>query len=689
MSKDFLLEIGLEEMPAKYITASVKQLQERVEKWLAENDLEYKTTEVYSSPRRLSVIVKDLAEKQADRVEESKGPAKKIAKDAEGNWSKAAQGFARGQGVDPDTLEFREINGVEYIYLEKEVKGAATVDLLPEMRQIVTSMTFPVSMHWAAYDLKYIRPIKWLIALFGDQAIPFEITNVTTGNETRGHRFLGGSVAISNPAEYEEALLSQFVVADAAKRKAAIVSQIEEIEAVENWKIPVDADLLEEVNNLVEYPTVLHATFDEAYLELPEEVLITTMKEHQRYFPVVDEAGKLRPYFITVRNGNHEHLETVAKGNEKVLRARLSDADFFYQEDLKITIDEAVAKLNNIVFHEKLGTLTEKMVRVKKVALIIAEQLNMTEAQKGKIARAADIYKFDLVTNLVGEFPELQGIMGEKYALLQGEDAEVATAIREHYMPTSADGELPQSDIGALLAVADKLETLTGFFCVNIVPTGSADPFSLRRSALGIMRIIQAKNWDIRLLSVLADTVEIERAEGLNTIPSEEVFEQVELFLQNRLRAILSDQQIRHDIIDAVVSAGSNVVPELIERAELLNKNRDAEWFRPTMEALARVVNISKKHQGGDITIDPGLFENESEQQLFDAVQKLKQDYPTLIIVDRLRAFAALRTAIDAYFENTLVMSDDEAVRNNRLALLFELASFIKEFAQIEEINVK
>ncbi|MBC6307966.1 glycine--tRNA ligase subunit beta [Listeria sp. FSL L7-1582] len=689
MSKDFLLEIGLEEMPAKYITASVKQLQERVEKWLTENDLEYKTTEVYSSPRRLSVIVKDLAEKQADRVEESKGPAKKIAKDADGNWSKAAQGFARGQGVDPETLEFREINGVEYIYLEKEVKGAATIDLLPEMRQIITSMTFPVSMHWAAYDLKYIRPIKWLIALFGDQVIPFEITNVTTGNETRGHRFLGGSVTVTNPAEYEEALLSQFVVADAAKRKAAIVSQIEEIEAVENWKIPVDADLLEEVNNLVEYPTVLHATFDEAYLELPEEVLITTMKEHQRYFPVVDDAGKLRPYFITVRNGNHEHLETVAKGNEKVLRARLSDADFFYQEDLKITIDEAVAKLNNIVFHEKLGTLTEKMLRVKKVALIIAEQLHMTDAQKGKIARAADIYKFDLVTNLVGEFPELQGIMGEKYALLQGEDAEVATAIREHYMPTSADGELPQSDIGALLAVADKLETLTGFFCVNIVPTGSADPFSLRRSALGIMRIIQAKNWDIKLLSVLADTVEIERAEGLNTIPSEEVFEQVELFLQNRLRAILSDQQIRHDIIDAVVSAGSNVVPELIERAELLNKNRDADWFRPTMEALARVVNISKKHQGGEVIIDPSLFENESEQQLFDAVQKLKADYPTLIIVDRLRAFAALRTAIDAYFENTLVMSDDEAVRNNRLALLFELASFIKEFAQIEEINVK
>ncbi|MBC1226556.1 glycine--tRNA ligase subunit beta [Listeria booriae] len=688
MSKDFLLEIGLEEMPAKYITASAKQLQERIEKWLAENDLAYETTEVYATPRRLSVIVKALPEKQADRVEESKGPAKKIAKDEDGNWSKAAQGFARGQGVDPDTLEFREIGGVEYIYLTKEVTGANTVDLLSDMRQIILAMTFPVSMHWASYDLRYIRPIKWLIAMFGDQVIPFEITNVTTGNTTRGHRFLGEEVAITSPAAYEEALLGQFVVADAEKRKAAIVSQIEEIEAVENWKIPMDADLLEEVNNLVEYPTVLHGTFDEAYLELPEEVLITTMKEHQRYFPVVDEAGKLRPYFITVRNGNHEHLETVAKGNEKVLRARLSDADFFYQEDLKITIDEAVAKLKNIVFHEKLGTLTEKMVRVKKVALIIADHLNMTDAQKQKVSRAADIYKFDLVTNLVGEFPELQGIMGEKYALLLGEDSEVATAIREHYMPTSADGDLPQSDIGALLAIADKLETLTGFFCVGIVPTGSADPFSLRRSALGIMRIIQEKQWNIRILDILEDVVAIERADGLDELPSKEVFQEVQQFLNNRLRAILAEHQVRHDIIDAVIGGDLSVVPALIERATLLNKHRDADWFRPTMEALARVVNISKKYQT-ETKIDPALFENDSEAQLFEAVEKLKQAYPSLNVVERLQAFAGLRLAIDAYFENTLVMSDDENVRNNRLALLFELASFIKEFARIEDINVK
>ncbi|MBC1401709.1 glycine--tRNA ligase subunit beta [Listeria booriae] len=688
MSKDFLLEIGLEEMPAKYITASAKQLQERIEKWLAENDLAYETTEVYATPRRLSVIIKALAEKQADRVEESKGPAKKIAKDENGNWSKAAKGFARGQGVDPDTLEFREIGGVEYIYLTKEVTGANTVDLLSDMRQIILAMTFPVSMHWANYDLRYIRPIKWLIAMFGNQVIPFEITNVTTGNTTRGHRFLGEEVAITSPAAYEEALLGQFVVADAEKRKAAIVSQIEEIEAVENWKIPMDADLLEEVNNLVEYPTVLHGTFDEAYLELPEEVLITTMKEHQRYFPVVDEAGKLRPYFITVRNGNHEHLETVAKGNEKVLRARLSDADFFYQEDLKITIDEAVAKLKNIVFHEKLGTLTEKMVRVKKVALIIADHLNMTDAQKQKVSRAADIYKFDLVTNLVGEFPELQGIMGEKYALLQGEDSEVATAIREHYMPTSADGDLPQSDIGALLAIADKLETLTGFFCVGIVPTGSADPFSLRRSALGIMRIIQDKQWNIRILDILEDVVAIERADGLDELPSKEVFQEVQQFLNNRLRAILAEHQVRHDIIDAVIGGDLSVVPALIERATLLNKHRDADWFRPTMEALARVVNISKKYQT-ETNIDPALFENDSEAQLFEAVEKLKQAYPSLNVVERLQAFAGLRLAIDAYFENTLVMSDDENVRNNRLALLFELASFIKEFARIEDINVK
>ncbi|NVS32542.1 glycine--tRNA ligase subunit beta, partial [Listeria monocytogenes] len=435
MSKDFLLEIGLEEMPAQYVSSSVLQLEKRVTDWLTENKIEFGEIKTYSTPRRLTVLVEAMAEEQANRVEEAKGPAKKIALDEEGNWSKAALGFAKSQKVDPADLTFRDIKGVEYIYIKKEVIGEKTSALLPSLEKVVTSMTFPVSMHWGSNDLRYIRPIKWLIAMFGEEIIPFEITGVATSNTSRGHRFLGKSATIKQPSDYPNALLEQFVVVNAEERKQAIVEQLRELESMENWQIKEDDDLLEEVTNLVEYPTVLSGNFEKEYLELPEEVLITTMKEHQRYFPVFSQEDELLPHFVTVRNGNHENLNTVARGNEKVLRARLSDADFFYQEDLKMTIDEAVAKLQNIVFHEKLGTLTEKMKRVQKVALMLADYLDWQEEDKQDIIRLTNIYKFDLVTNIVGEFPELQGLMGEKYALLQGEKPAIATAIREHYLP--------------------------------------------------------------------------------------------------------------------------------------------------------------------------------------------------------------------------------------------------------------
>ncbi|EDO0828689.1 glycine--tRNA ligase subunit beta [Listeria monocytogenes] len=688
MSKDFLLEIGLEEMPAQYVTSSVLQLEKRVTDWLTENKIEFGEIKTYSTPRRLTVLVEGMAEEQANRVEEAKGPAKKIALDEEGNWSKAALGFAKSQKVDPADLTFRDIKGVEYIYIKKEVIGEKTSTLLPSLEKVVTSMTFPVSMHWGSNDLRYIRPIKWLIAMFGEEIIPFVITGVTTSNTSRGHRFLGKSATIKQPSDYPNALLEQFVVVNAEERKQAIVEQLRELESMENWQIKEDDDLLEEVTNLVEYPTVLSGNFEKEYLELPEEVLITTMKEHQRYFPVFSQAGELLPHFVTVRNGNHENLDTVARGNEKVLRARLSDADFFYQEDLKMTIDEAVAKLQNIVFHEKLGTLTEKMKRVQKVALMLADYLDWQEEDKQDIIRLTNIYKFDLVTNIVGEFPELQGLMGEKYALLQGEKPAIATAIREHYLPNSAEGELPQTDLGSLIAIADKLETLIGFFCVNIVPTGSADPFGLRRSAFGAMRIIQANGWDIPMLEVISRIVDMERAEGSAELPGADVKKEVQTFLKNRLRVILQGHHIRHDIIDAVIGGDPNVIPQLIDRAQILNEHAEAEWFRPTIEALSRVVKIAKKYEDG-VEVDPALFENEYEQALFDKLEKLKFDYAGLTIIERLKAFADLRTTIDAYFDNTLVMSDNDELKNNRLALLFELASFIKEFAQMDEINVK
>lgn len=688
MNKDFLLEIGLEEMPAKYITASAKQLKERATEWFKEKKIAVSDIETYSSPRRLTILAKDVAIKQEDQIEEAKGPAKKIAFDEKGDWSKAAQGFARSQGVAPEDLSFQEIKGTEYIYIKKEVKGLETSILLPEFKKIITDMTFPVSMHWSDCDLRYIRPIKWLIALFGTEVIPFEVAGVKTGNETRGHRFLGQKATIHSPADYEKVLLEQFVVADANARKEAIRGQIAEIETIQKWNIPADADLLEEVNNLVEYPTALFGDFEEAYLELPEEVLITTMKEHQRYFPVFNSENRLLPHFITVRNGNHEHLDMVQKGNEKVLRARLSDADFFYQEDLKMTIDEAVHKLKNIVFHEKLGSLTEKMKRVQKVALLIADYLNWDEAQKKDIYRVTDIYKFDLVTNIVGEFPELQGIMGEKYARLQGENEAVATAIREHYMPISAEGELPKSDLGSLLAISDKLETLISFFCINIIPTGSADPFSLRRSAFGVMRIIQANEWNLPLAEVLAEIVGIERKEGFSELPSEEVYQVAQNFMKNRLRVILRGHDVRQDIIEAVVGGDPNRIPQIIDSAKALNESTNDDWFRPTIEALTRVTNIAKKYEHHE-TVDPSLFENDYEKELFDSVQALKRDYPNMTIVERLKSFAKIRPIIDNYFENTLVMSENEALKANRLALLVELSTFIREFAQMDEIQVK
>ncbi|MHC5251782.1 glycine--tRNA ligase subunit beta [Listeria kieliensis] len=688
MSKDFLLEIGLEEMPAKYISDSAKQLEKRATEWFEEKKIEHGEVISFQSPRRLAVLVKEVSEKQADRIEEAKGPAKKIAFDEDGNWSKAAQGFARGHGVSPEEFTFREIKGVEYIYLEKQVTGIETETLLPEIKKIITDMTFPVSMHWGANEMRYIRPIKWLVALFGQEIVPFEVAQVKTGNVSRGHRFLGHETMIPEPKEYEMKLLEEFVVVDACKRKDAIWGQIEEVCVDKGWSVPKDEDLLEEVNNLVEYPTVLEGEFEESFLDLPEEILITSMKEHQRYFPVFNKEGELLPHFITVRNGNHEHAETVVRGNEKVLRARLSDGEFFYKEDLKMKIDDAVVKLSHIVFHEKLGTLSEKMKRVEQVALLLADFLSWSDSDKKDVARAAEIYKFDLVTNVVGEFPELQGIMGEKYARIQGEKPEVAAAIREHYMPISAEGALPETDLGSLLAVSDKLETLVSFFCVGMIPTGSQDPFSLRRSAFGVMRILLNTGWNLPLAELLKEIVTIERNAGIATLSDDEIYAEVQTFLKNRLRVILQDQKVRLDIIDSVTSEDANFVPNILERAKLLNESAQKDWFRPTIEALSRVANIAKKHEE-DVEINDQLFENEAEKRLFDELLSMKRDFAGLTSEERLERFREMRGAIDQYFDTTLVMSEDKERRNNRLELLFELAEFIKEFAEMDAIHVK
>ncbi len=592
--RDLLLEIGLEELPAQYVLRSEKQLAERVTNFLTEARVQFGAITVYSTPRRLAVLVKDVEENQQDLTETLRGPAKKIAQDAEGNWSKAAAGFARGRGLSVDDLYFAEEKGVEYVFADRHESGQPTSTLLPALEDVVRGMTFPKNMKWGTSSLRYMRPIRWLVALFGAEQIDFEIEGVKTGNVTRGHRFLSkGDVVITEPAAYAETLEREFVVASYEERKGRIERQIEELASEQGWTVPLDASLLEEVTNLVEWPTALFGEFDARYLELPEEVLITTMKEHQRYFPVyIGET--LQNYFVTVRNGNAEHLQNVARGNEKVIRARLADAVFFYEEDQKTKIDEQLVRLDRIVFHEKLGTTGDKVRCVEQLAGTLAP---LFQADAAKVARAGAIHKFDLVSQMVYEFTELQGVMGEKYALQQGEDKEVAAAIREHYMPRFAGDDSPATPTGAVLALADKLDSIAAFFGIGMIPSGSQDPFALRRQAQGVVQILADWKIALPLDKLLSQVVDSQLQAGLYDADKEQVKAQLEDFFMLRLKYRLQERHVRYDVIDAVLTTGL-AIDRLDARADAVQAMLTSE-AKTLIEQLTRVVNIAKKARPG------------------------------------------------------------------------------------------
>lgn len=694
MAKDLLLEIGLEEMPAHVVTPSRIQLEEKVIKFLDEHHLDYETVQSFATPRRLAVKVTAIPEKQADVEEEVKGPAKKIALDAEGNWSKAAQGFVRDQGVTTEDIVFKELNGVEYVYVTKFTKGQSAKEVLTKLNDVITSLTFPVTMHWANYDFEYIRPIHWIVALLDDEVIPFNVLDVTTGQTSRGHRFLGDDVTFQHANEYETKLKEQFVVVQPNERKQMIVDQANALAAEKNWQLALDEELLEEVTNLVEYPTAFVGSFDEKYLSVPDEVLVTSMKEHQRYFEVRNDQGLLMPHFIAVRNGDNVHLENVIKGNEKVLIARLEDAEFFYNEDKKLTIEACVEKLKNVTFHEKIGSIYEKMQRVALIAQIIGRKVGLSEEELEDLKRASEIYKFDLVTNMVGEFPELQGIMGEKYALLQGEKPAVATAIREHYLPTSSEGELPETAIGAVLALADKLDSVFSFFSVGMIPTGSNDPYALRRQTYGVIRIIEDKGWTFPLVQLQTEVDEAvnQDVEKYGVLLNEGQAEVVE-FVKARLRQLLMTKNVRHDIIDAVVSAEQADLSKLFASANILKSRFEDQDFKPSMEALTRVINLAKKGQEllGDTEegIDPSLFENKAEKELYQAVNDLSEAFATRTIAENYEALVNLRPLIDAYFNETMVMVEDEKVKQNRLKQLMQIAKMALSIASLDLLIVK
>jgi glycyl-tRNA synthetase beta chain len=689
MAKDLLLEIGMEEVPARFVRTAVEQLADKMDKWLNAVHIEHGAVQMFATPRRIAVLINEVAEKQQDIHEEVKGPSQKIALDEHGEWSKAALGFAKSQSVEPAQLFFKEIAGVQYVHAAKSSIGIATESMVSEgITSIILSLNFPKNMRWGRQELKFVRPIRWLVALFGEEVVPLEISGVASGRITRGHRFLGGNTEIPAAAAYDNILKEQFVYANMDEREHIITQQIQSLAEEKGWKIAMKQDLLEEVLFLVEYPSVLFGTFDPDFLNIPQQVLITSMREHQRYFPVLDEEGQLLPFFVTVRNGNTISLDQVAKGNEKVLRARLSDARFFYQEDQKMLIQNALNRLETIVFHEELGSVGDKVRRIVKISTALAQLLQLEAPIANEVKRAAEICKFDLVSQMVYEFPELQGIMGEDYARKAGESELVAKAIVEHYQPRFSGDDTPASIIGALVSIADKIDSIVGCFSIGIIPTGSQDPYALRRQAAGIVQIILDHNLPCTLSELFDIALLTHQKAGLLKRNSEEISRDLVDFFSLRIKNVLTERQTRYDIIDAILAAGFNSMSSVVRKASALSDFVQAPDYKATLESFNRVGNLAAKaavHQ-----VDASLLQESAELALYKAWQTMHEVYINHLMnaeeAEALLALSSLKAPITTFFDSVMVMAEDEQVRQNRLALLFTIAADLKQFSDFSKL---
>ena len=691
MANSYLLEVGVEEMPAHVVTPSIKQLHQRVADYLKEERISFDEIQEFATPRRLALLIRGLADKQPDVDETVKGPAKKIAQDSDGNWTKAAIGFTRGQGATVDDIEFREVKGEEYVFVEKHIAGKPVAEVMTGPPNVITAMNFPTLMKWGYNNLQFIRPIRWLVSLLNDQVVPFSILDVAAGRTTRGHRFLGHDIELATAEDYEAELQKEFVIVDSLRRKKVISDQIDAIVEEHDWVIDKDPDLLEEVTNLVEWPTAFAGSFDKKYLVLPDEVLITSMKDNQRFFYLRDHQGKLLPNFIAVRNGNKEYLENIIKGNERVLVPRLEDAKFFYEEDQKLTIDQYVDRLKKVSFHDKISSMYDKMQRVAVIAQLLGKRLNLSAAELADLDRAAHIYKFDLTTQMVGEFAELQGVMGEIYAKLFGEKDDVAAAIREHYMPISAEGNLPATKLGAILAIADKLDSILSFFAVDMIPSGSNDPYALRRQAFGIVRIINDRGWHLSLLGIqpvlikaFADSDIAIDFDLTKNAPA------VRTFFLDRLKQFFSGRRLRHDIIDAVTDTENDDIETVFEAAAAIDEHKEDADFKDAVEALTRVLRISKKgHQDLAARVDPSLFENPSEKKLYTAVNEVAAGAANRTVAENFAELRQLAPVITEYFDENMIMDKNEDVRNNRLAQLAIIARLARVMGNLNDLIVK
>lgn len=693
MAHTFLLEVGLEEMPANVIVNTEKQLVNKTKNYLSSKNLAFQEISSYSTPRRFSILIEGLAEKQLDERLTVRGPAKRIAQDEEGNWTKAAIGFSKGQGGSVEDLVIKDEKGEPYVFIEKFIPGKSALEILQGLDQVVTKIEFPKQMKFGNTSYQYIRPIHWIVALLDDEIVPFNVFDISTDRYSKGHRFLGKAIAITNPKDYVSLLKKEFVIADRNERKTMIIDQINELCAEKNWEVPaLDSELLEEVTDLVEYPTAFYGEFDVNYLDIPDVVLETSMIDHQRYFPVRAHNGdeELLRFFIFVRNGNRNYIENVARGNEKVLSARLADGRFFYLEDKKSEISDFVEQLKNIDYHEQLGTIKEKQTRANNMIEVISEKFEMSDEEIKALDKITSIYKFDLVTQIVDEFPTLQGTIGGIYAKERGESEEISAAISEQYLPQGQGDSLPNTKLGKYIALIDKLDTLIQFFTLGMIPTGSNDPHALRRQAIGAVRLIlsfelnELNLTDLINELVNANEVSVDRQEHL-----EKNIKALNHFILDRLEQMMrSEYNIPHDIRQAALGMSNKNMSEMLEVAKFLEIQKEEVSYKEVVESVTRVLNMTKSNKAtGDISNQ--LLESDSEKNLVSAISDLEKSFKeTTKVHKRYTALEEITPLITEFFEHNMIMVDNESIKQNRLILLNKLADVTSQFADFSQLII-
>jgi glycyl-tRNA synthetase beta chain len=688
--RDLLFEIGTEEIPAGFLEPALKQLETRFARKASELKIGHGAISVMGTPRRLALIVRDIVEKQEDLREELLGPSKKAAFDAEGQMTKAAVGFARSKGADVSDLTVVDTPKGDYLMLVREVKGEETSKLLPKILQsLILDLTFPKSMRWGRNQHTFARPIQWIVALFGQEIVPVSHEGIVSGNMSMGHRFLANEqFPVESAENYEKQLVGKNVLVNPSKRRAEVLAEIKQAVAdstdLTGASVSIDENLVDTVTNLVEIPFGVCGIFDEKFLQLPAEVLITSMREHQKYFPVVNDQGELLPGFVAVNNTRVNDVNITRKGHQRVLRARLEDALFFYNSDKESRLEDRIPKLQGIIFQAKLGTMLEKNERLVKLVRILAEKVDSSLIDES--CQAALLCKTDLLSDMVGEFPSLQGVMGCSYALHDGEKSTVATAIKEHYMPKRAGADIPNTDIGALLGLADRFDTLAGCFGIGQVPTGTADPFGLRRISLAILHIIEGKNYTISLREIVHKALALygDKVDG-----GAQVVEAVLSFIKGRFSNDCISRGFGAEVVDAAVSVDFDNVNDCLQRIEALLKISLEPNFRVLAASYKRIKNIIKANR--QTTVSPELFEQEAEKKLYALFLQVSHEMEQLITKKAyskaLEEMLKMKESVDTFFDEVMVMSDNVAVRQNRLNLLTALGDLILQIGDISKLQ--